>query len=110
MSGAAVRRASGDTGHANDDGEHRQVISPPGTLAEHALAEEQQHKQPNGHRRLHDHKRNEQQRHHLQRPPEHRKPRSGKPARTSQQVQRERGVQVLGMRSALGVHSLQRDP
>jgi hypothetical protein len=108
--GAAVRRAGGDTGHADDDREHREVLAPPGTLAEHALAKEQQHEQADGHRRLHDHQRDQQQRHDLQRPAKHRKPRSRQPACTAQQVQGKRGVQVLGVGSALGVHRLQRDP
>ncbi len=55
MPGAAVRRTSGDTGHTHDDREHREMLAAPGTLAEHALAEEQQHEQADGHRRLHDH-------------------------------------------------------
>jgi hypothetical protein len=108
--GAAAWGTRGDAGDADHDRAHREVLAPPGTLAEHALAEEQQHEQADGHRRLHDHKRDQQQRHDLQRPAKHRKPRSRKPASTAQQVQRKRGVQVLGVRSALGVHRLQRDP
>ena len=108
--GAAVRGTRGDTDDADDDRKHREVLAPPGTLAEHALAEEQQHEQADGHRRLHDHQRDQQQGHDLQRPAKHRKPGSRQPARTAQQVQGKRGVQVLGMGSALGVHRLQRDP
>ncbi len=110
MPRAAVRGTGGDTSYADDDREHRKVLAPPGTLAEHALAKEQQHEQADGHRRLHDHERDQQQRHDLQRPAKHRKPGSRQPARATQQVEGKRGVQVLGVRSALGVHRLQRDP
>lgn len=110
MPSAAVGGTQGDTDDADDDREHREVLAPPGTLAEHALAEEQQHEQADGHRRLHDHERDQQQGNDLQWPAKHRKPGSCQPARAAQQVQRKRGVQVLGVRSALGVHRLQRDP
>jgi len=86
------------------------VLAPPGALVEHALAEEQQHEQAHGHRRLNDDKWRQQQCHHLQRPAEQRQSRPRQPARPSDQVQRERGVQVLGVGGALGVHRLQRDP
>jgi hypothetical protein len=63
--GAAVRGTSGDADDTDDDRKHREVLAPPGTLAEHALAEEQQYEQADGHRRLHDHQRDQQQRHDL---------------------------------------------
>jgi hypothetical protein len=110
VSGAAVRGTGGDTDDAEHNRAHREVLAPAGTLAEHALAEEQQHEQADGHRRLHDHERDQQQGNDLQRPAKHRKSRSRQPACTAQQVQGKRGVQVLGMGSALGVHRLQRDP
>jgi hypothetical protein len=84
--GAAVRGTRRDTHDTGYDREHRDVLAPPGALAEHALAEEQQHEQPHGHRRLYNHERHEQQCHYLQRPAEHREPRSCKPARAAQQV------------------------
>ncbi len=62
MSGAAVRGTGGDPDDAEHDRAHRNVLAPPGTLAEHALAEEQQHEQADGHRWLHDHERDQQQR------------------------------------------------
>jgi hypothetical protein len=40
---AAIRGTRGDTGYADDDREHREVLAPSGTLAQHALAEEQKH-------------------------------------------------------------------
>ncbi len=110
MPGTAARGTRGDAGDAEHDRAHRKVLAPPCTLAEHALAEEQQHEQADGHRRLHDHERDQQQGNDLQRPAKHRKPGSREPACTAQQVQGKRGVQVLGVRSALGVHRLQRDP
>jgi hypothetical protein len=110
MPGAAVRGTSRDADDADDDRKHREVLASPGTLAEHALAEEQQHEQADGHGRLNDHERNQQQRDDLQRPAEHRKPGSRQPARAAQQVEGKRGVQVLGMGGALGVHRLQRYP
>jgi len=86
------------------------VLAPSGMLVEHALAEEQQHNQPNRHRRLHHHERGKQQSHHLQGPAEQRQARSRQPACPPQEVQRERGMQVLGVGSALGVHRLQHHP
>lgn len=65
MRGAALGTGRGDAGDTDHDGAHREVLSPSGALAEHALPEEQQHEQPDGHRRLHDHKRHQQQRHDL---------------------------------------------
>jgi hypothetical protein len=41
--GVAVRCTRRDAGNANDDRKHREVLATPGALAEHALAEEQQH-------------------------------------------------------------------
>jgi len=86
------------------------MLTAPGVLVQHPLTEEQQHQQPDRHRRLDHHQRREQQRHHLQRPAEHRKTGSRQPARPPEQVERERGMQVLGVGGALGVHRLQRDP
>jgi hypothetical protein len=48
------------------------VLAPPGVLAEHPLAEEQQDKQAYRQCWLDDHEWRQQQRHHLQRPAEHR--------------------------------------
>jgi hypothetical protein len=79
-------------------------------LAEHPLAEEQQHEQAHGQRWLDHHERRQQQGHDLQRPAEHRKPGARQPARAPQQVEGERGMQVLGVGGPLGVHRLQRDP
>ena len=110
MARAALRPGGRDAGHADHDREHRDVLAPPSTLAEHALAKEQQHEQADGHRRLHDHERDQQQGNDLQRPAKHRKPGSRQPAGATQQVQGKRGMQVLGVGSALGVHRLQRDP
>jgi hypothetical protein len=59
--GAAVWGARGYAGDADHDRAHREVLAPPGTLAEHALPKEQQYQQADGHRRLHDHERDEQQ-------------------------------------------------
>lgn len=60
MPSAAIWGTGGDTSYADDDREHREVLASPGTLAEHALAEEQKHEQADGHRRLHDHERDQQ--------------------------------------------------
>jgi hypothetical protein len=82
------------------------VLTPACVLAEHALAEEQEHEQSHGQRRLNHDKRCEQERENLQWPAEHRQARTGKPARPPDQVQGERGMQVLGVRGSLGVHRL----
>ncbi len=110
MRGGARRGSERRAGDAEHDRAHGEVLAPAGALAEQALSEEQKHQQADRHRRLHDHERDQQQRHDLQRPAEHRQPCPREPARAAQQVERERRVQVLGLRGALGVHRLQRDP
>lgn len=97
-----------------DDAEHDRrngdPLAPSGVLAEDAPAEEQQHEQPGGERRLHYDERREQQRHDLQRPAEYRQPRAEQPARAHHQVAREAEAQMHLVRGALGVHRLERDP
>jgi hypothetical protein len=73
---AARRSEQGRADHADHDREHRQVLVAPCALAQHALAQQQQHQQPGGERRLHDHERGQQQRHDLQRPAENRQARA----------------------------------
>jgi hypothetical protein len=107
---AACWRAQRGTRHAEHDRAHGEVLTPAGVLAEHALAEEQQHEQAGGQRWLDHHERGQQERQYLQRPAEHRQPGSRQPARPPEQVERERWMQVLGVGGALGVHRLQRDP
>ncbi len=96
--------------HTQDDREHRHVLVAPGMLAEHALAEEQQHQQANRERRLHDHQRGEQQRQHLQRPPQYRQCGPEQPARPAHQANDQRHPQVLLAGGLLGIHRLQGDP
>jgi hypothetical protein len=79
-------------------------------LAEHALAEDQQHQQPGGERGLDDHQRREQQRDHLQRESEHRQPGAEQPARARDEPARERETQVRIVRRLLGIQRLQCDP
>jgi hypothetical protein len=86
------------------------MLVAPGMLAEHPLAEEQQHQQANRERRLHDHQRREQQRHHLQRPTQHRQSGPEQPARAAYQANDQRHPQVLLVGGLLGVHRLQGDP
>lgn len=62
MRRAALGGGQRDTHDPDHDRAHGQMLASPGALAEHALAEEQQHEQTHGHRGLHDHKRHEQQR------------------------------------------------
>jgi hypothetical protein len=90
--GAAPRAGRRDADHTDHDRAHGKVLAAPGALVEHALAEEEQHEQADGHRRLHDHERYQQQGHDLQRPAEHRQARTREPARPTQQVECERGV------------------
>jgi hypothetical protein len=86
------------------------VLVAPRVLAQHALAEEQQHEQTDGERRLHHHERRQQQREHLQRPPQHRQSRAEQPAGTLQQADHERRSQVMLAGRLLGIHRLQGDP
>jgi hypothetical protein len=107
---AARRRAQRGAGHAEHDRAHGEVLAPARVLVQHPLAEEQQHEQAHRQRRLYHHERSQQERHHLQRPAKHREACSSQPARPPEQVQRQRGMQVLGVGGPLGVHRLQRDP
>ena len=94
--GAARRRAQRRADHA--DARSRaiaHVLVAPGVLAEHPLAEEQQHEQAHRERRLHDHQRRQQQRHDLQRPAEDRQARAEQPARAPHEPPDQRQAQVL---------------
>jgi hypothetical protein len=113
LSGRAGAARGGEhrrSDHAQDDRDHRHVLVAPGVLAEHPLAEEQQHQQADRERGLHDDERREQQRHHLQRPAEHRQSRPEQPAHTAHQAHHQRHPQVLVVGSLPGVHRLQGDP
>lgn len=96
--------------HADHDRAHRQVLVSPGVLAQHPLAEEHQHEQARGERRLNDYERCQQQRDQLQRPAQDRQASAQQPAPTSRQAPREREAQVLHAGRLLGVHRLQGDP
>ena len=72
-------------------------------------AEEHQHEQAAGERRLHDDERSEQQRDDLQRPAEDRQAGAEQPACAAEQAPGQRQAQVLAVRRVLGVHRLQGD-
>jgi hypothetical protein len=110
VAGGSRRRRQAGADHADHDRCHRQVLAPPGVLAQHPLREEHQHEQSGGERRLHDDERREQQRDDLQRPAEDRQRRAEQPARAAQEAPGERQAQVLAGRRVLGVERLQRDP
>lgn len=97
-----------------DDAEHdradRQVLARAGALAEHALADNHQHRQAQRQRRLHDNQGCEAEGHHLQGPAEHRQGGAAQPAHTPNQAQRERHTQVLLLGGLARVHRLQRKP
>jgi hypothetical protein len=82
------------------------MLVAPGVLAEHPLAEEQQHEQADGERRLHHHERCQQQRQHLQRPPQHRQAGAEQPAGALKQADHQRRSQVILAGRLLGVHRL----
>jgi len=107
---AARGREQARSDHADDDREHRQALGASGVLAEHPLAQEQQHQQSRRERRLHDDQRRQQQRHDLQRPAENRQARAEHPAGAPEQPPHERHPQVLLPRRLPGVHRLQGDP
>ncbi len=65
------------------------------TLVEHPLADEHEHEQTAGQRRLHDDEGREQERDDLQREAEHRQRRPRKPARPSGQLTDEADPQVV---------------
>jgi hypothetical protein len=73
---AARRRSQRGADHAGRDREHRDVLVFARALAEHALAEEHQHEQAGGERRLHDHQRSQHEGHDLQREAEYREARA----------------------------------
>ena len=79
-------------------------------LAEHALAEEQQHEQAGGERGLDHDQRREQQGDHLQRPAEDREPGADQPAAAPEQTLHEGQPQVLLVGRLARVHRLQGDP
>jgi hypothetical protein len=54
VGGAARRSAERNTGDADGDGDHAGVLVAPGVLAEHALADDQQHEQSRRERGLYD--------------------------------------------------------
>ncbi len=110
VAGVARRRAQCCAEHAEHDRAHGHVLVAPGVLVQHALADEQQHQQSGGQRRLHDHQRRQHQCDHLQRPAEQRQARAEQPARAPQQVPHERHAQVLLVRRLAGVHRLQGNP
>ncbi len=86
------------------------MLVAPRVLAEHPLAEEQQHEQAHRERRLHDHQGRQQQGHHLQRPAEHRQPGAEQPAGALQQADHQCRTQVLLVGRLLGIHRLEGDP
>jgi hypothetical protein len=110
LADAARRREQARPDHADDDREHRQTLGSSGVLAEHPLAEEQQHEQPRRERRLHDDQRRQQQRENLQRPAENRQARAEHPAGAPEQPPHERHPQVLLPRRLSRIQCLQGDP
>jgi len=110
MGVAARRSAKPRSDHADHDRRHRQVLGASGVLAEHSLAEEDEHQQAGGQRGLYDHQRREQQRNHLQRPAEDRQARSEHPASVPDQAPDQSQAQVVLARRFLGAHRLQGDP
>ncbi len=104
------RRAQSRADDPDDDREHRQVLVASRVLAEHALAEEQQHQQARGERRLHHHQRGQHQRDDLQRPAENRQSRAKQPASAPEQATDQGQAQVLLVGRLLGVHRLEGDP
>jgi len=110
LADAARRREQPRADHAEDDRKRRQVLGAARVLAEHPLAEQQQHEQARRERRLHNHQRRQQQRHHLQRPAKDRQARAEHPAGAFEQPAHERHPQVLLGRRFAGVHRLQGDP
>ena len=108
------RTASGgahrDARDADHDRAHREVLAPPGVLAEHPLREEYEHYQARRERWLNDDERREQERDDLEREAEYRHPRAEQPARAPQQPPCERQTQVLIVGRVLGLRRLERDP
>jgi len=107
---APRRRCQRGADHADRDREHRDVLVGARALAEHPLADEQQHEQAGGERRLHDHQRSQHQGHDLQREAEYRQARAQQPARSPDQAAGERQAEVLLVGRLLGVHRLEGDP
>ncbi len=86
------------------------MLVTPGVLAEHPLAQEQQHDQAHRQRGLYYYQRREQQREHLQRPAEDRQARAEHPASAPDEPPDQGQAQVLLRGRLLGVHRLQGDP
>ncbi len=86
------------------------MLRAPGMLAEHLLAEEQQHEQSRCERRLNHHQWRQQQRDDLEGPAQDRKPGAEQPAGAFEQSAHECHAQVLLGRGLPGVECLQNDP
>jgi len=104
------RRAQAGADDPDDDRRHRDVLVGSPALAQHALAGEQQHQQPHGHRRLHDYQRCQVDGQQLQRPAQHRQARAQQPAAAFDEPPGQREAQVLLAGSLPGVHGLEGDP
>ncbi len=106
---AARRSAERRSEHSQDDGCHRDVLTPSGVLAEHPLRHHQQHEQSGGQRRLHNGERGEQEGDHLQRPAEDGHARAQQPSLAPEQTPSEREAQMIAGGRLLGVHRLECD-
>jgi len=110
VGGGAVGRAQAAADDAEDDGQHPEMLAPARALVEQALADEQQHEQPTGQRRLDDDERREQQRDDLERKPGNRQRGAGQPASAHDQLPGEGHAEVVARRHLTGVQRLERDP
>jgi hypothetical protein len=110
MSAASRRSGQARADHPDRDRGHREVLVFARVLAEHPLAQQQQHEQPARERRLDDHERCEQQGQQLQGKAEYRQARAQQPAPAPEQSPCERQAQMLLVRRLLRIKRLEGDP
>ncbi len=96
--------------HADHDRRHREVLGTAGMLAEHPLADEDEHEQAGRQRGLYDHQGRKQQCNYLQRPAEDRQPGAEHPAPVPDQAPDQGQTQVVLAGRLLGAHRLQGNP
>jgi len=106
----AIGRERRDSNDSRDDRADRHQLAAAWALVEHALAERQQHEQPDGQRRLHHLERHEQQSDYLQWPPQRGHRRTGEPAAAAQELPEQRDSQRVALTRRAGIDRLDADP
>jgi len=108
--GAALRRGQRRSEHAHDDGGHGGGLAAARMLAEHPLADHQQHEQPGRQGGLHDDEGSEQQGRYLQGPAEDGKTGPKQPAGAAHELADQAQAQIVVLANLSRIQGLQGDP